>query len=99
MQISRLASFMKPSSLLTNQIVRPSVKSFAATTISTPVEDVKTEPRFLEQVELFFNRAAAKTNVPEHYLDLIRTCDTIIRFNIPIQRDNGTLENVTCYRA
>ena len=60
---------------------------------------MKTEPRFLEQVELFFHRAASKTGVPQHYLDLIRTCDTIIRFNIPIHRDNGNLETITCYRA
>jgi glutamate dehydrogenase (NAD(P)+) len=32
-------------------------------------------------------------------LDLIRSCDTIARFNIPIRRDNGKLETITCYRA
>jgi len=59
----------------------------------------KEEPRFLEQVQMFFNRAAAKTGISEDYLDLIKTCDTVIRFNIPLRRDNGTIENITCYRA
>lgn len=57
------------------------------------------EPRFLEQVELFFNRAAAKTNIQEDYLEQIKSCDTVVRFNIPLVRDNGTVESVTCYRA
>jgi glutamate dehydrogenase (NAD(P)+) len=57
------------------------------------------EPRFLEQVELFFNRAAAKTGISDDYLELIRSCDAVIRFRIPVKRDNGNLESITCYRA
>jgi glutamate dehydrogenase (NAD(P)+) len=57
------------------------------------------EPRFLEQVEYFFNRAAAKTGISKDYLELIRTCDNIIRFSFPIRLDNGTIETITGYRA
>jgi hypothetical protein len=57
------------------------------------------EPRFLEQVKMFFNRAASKTGIPQDYLDLIMACDTVIRFSIPIRRDNGTIQNIICYRA
>jgi glutamate dehydrogenase (NAD(P)+) len=32
-------------------------------------------------------------------MTFIKTCDTVIRFNIPIRRDNGKIENVTAYRA
>jgi glutamate dehydrogenase (NAD(P)+) len=64
-----------------------------------PRSDPKMEPRFLEQVELFFNRAAAKTGISKDYLELIRTCDNVIRFSIPIRRDNGTIESIICYRA
>jgi hypothetical protein len=53
------------------------------------VTDPEKEPRFLEQVELFFNRAASKTGISKDYLELIRTCDNVIRFSIPIRRDNG----------
>jgi glutamate dehydrogenase (NAD(P)+) len=54
--------------------------------------DKNGEPRFLEQVELFFNRAASRTNVPKDYLDMIKICDNVIRFAIPIKRDNGQME-------
>ena len=54
-----------------------------------PRSDPKLEPRFLEQVELFFNRAASKTGIAKDYLELIRTCDNVIRFSIPIRRDSG----------
>lgn len=64
-----------------------------------PRSDTTMEPRFLEQVELFFNRAAAKTGISKDYLELIRTCDNVIRFSIPIRRDNGQIESVICYRA
>jgi glutamate dehydrogenase (NAD(P)+) len=57
------------------------------------------EPRFLEQVKMFFNRASSKTGVPQDYLDMIMACDTVVRFSIPIRRDNGTIQSITCYRA
>ena len=63
------------------------------------IKEMKEEPRFLEQVELFFNRAAAKTGIPDDYLELIRSCDTVIRFFFPLRRDNGSIETITCYRA
>jgi hypothetical protein len=56
------------------------------------------ETRFLEQVKLFFDNAASKTDIPKEYLELIKSCNTVIRFNIPLKRDNGKIETVTCYR-
>lgn len=50
-------------------------------------------------MKLFFDRAASKTGIPQEYLDLIKVCNTVIRFNIPLKRDNGKIEVVTCYRA
>jgi len=64
-----------------------------------PKLDEFEEPRFLEQVKLYFDRAASKTGIPQDYLNLIKACDTVIRFNIPLRRDNGKIETVTCYRA
>lgn len=63
-----------------------------------PKLDEFQEPRFLEQVKLFFDRAASKTDIPQEYLGLIKACNTVIRFNIPLRRDNGTIETITCYR-
>mmetsp|Transcript_46901 Transcript_46901/g.63633 ORF Transcript_46901/g.63633 Transcript_46901/m.63633 type:complete len:171 (+) Transcript_46901:84-596(+) len=63
------------------------------------IKDQKKEARFLEQVQMFFNKAADKTGIPKDYLEMIRACDTIIRFTFPIKRDNGEIEMITCYRA
>jgi len=30
---------------------------------------------------------------------MIKACNTVVRFNIPLRRDNGKLETITCYRA
>ena len=62
-------------------------------------EEIKKEPRFLEQVKLFFDRAASKTGISQDYLDLIMSCDCIIRFSFPVRRDNGSIENIIGYRA
>ena len=63
-----------------------------------PKLDQNLEPRFLEQVKLFYNDAAKITGIEEQYLNLIKSCQTVVRFNIPLRRDNGNLETVTCYR-
>jgi hypothetical protein len=56
------------------------------------------EPRFLEQVKLFYAAASEKTGIDPQYLNLIKACKSVVRFNIPLRRDDGTLETVTCYR-
>jgi glutamate dehydrogenase (NAD(P)+) len=33
------------------------------------------------------------------YLNVIKSCNAVVRFNIPLKRDNGKIENITCYRA
>lgn len=63
-----------------------------------PKLDEFEEPRFLEQVKLFFNHAAAKTGIDPEFLELIKACQTVIRFNIPLRRDDGSLETIACYR-
>ena len=60
--------------------------------------DENEEPRFLEQVKMFFDRASSKTDIPEEYLQTIKACNSVVRFNIPLRRDNGKIETVTCYR-
>jgi glutamate dehydrogenase (NAD(P)+) len=48
---------------------------------------------------LFIEHAARKTNVPDDILKYILACDHALRFQIPIRRDNGIIETLTCYRA
>ena len=57
------------------------------------------EPRFLEQVKLFLKRASGNTTIPKDIYNLIECCNSVIRFNIPLVRDNGDLETIPCYRA
>lgn len=64
-----------------------------------PVKDEQQEPRFLEMVKMHFDKAAKYTNVSPDLLSYIKECDTVVRFNIPLQKDDGTLEILTCYRA
>ena len=63
-----------------------------------PKLDENNEPRFLEQVKLFYADAAQATGISDEYLNLIKACQTVVRFNIPLRRDNGSLETITCYR-
>ena len=43
--------------------------------------------------------AATKANIKPDMLKFLMACDNVIRFQIPIVRDNGNLEVLTCYRA
>lgn len=72
-------------------------RAFAAQNFG-PKLDENEEPRFLEQVKLFYNDAANVTGIDAQYLRLIAACQTVVRFNIPLRRDNGDLETITCYR-
>ena len=50
-------------------------------------------------MKLHFNNAAAKTGIDKQYLELIQACQAVVRFNIPLRMDDGSLRVVTCYRA
>lgn len=57
------------------------------------------EPRFLDQVRMFMERAAKSTDIPPDMYELIQSCASVIRFNIPLQMDNGEIRTIPCYRA
>lgn len=48
---------------------------------------------------MVIENAAQKVNIRPDMLRFIMACDNVIRFQIPIVRDNGQLEVLTCYRA
>ena len=87
-----------PFVILLSALTCTELGHFAAAQKFGPKLDENNEPRFLEQVKLFFNDAASKTGIEEEYLNLIKACQTVVRFNIPLRRDNGSLETITCYR-
>ena len=57
------------------------------------------EPRFMEQVQMFVDDAASKIDIRPDMLEFLGACDSALRFQIPIHRDDGTIETLTCYRA
>jgi hypothetical protein len=56
-----------------------------------PKLDAHGEPRFLEQVKLFYANAAPKTGISDEKLNHIKACEALVRFNIPLRMDDGSL--------
>ena len=54
---------------------------------------------FFGQVNQMFDKAAAHTDHDRGVLHQIRACDNIIRFEFPIQRDDGTIQVIRGYRG
>ena len=97
---SRVASKTLTSASARTMVI-PAQKKWTTTpgqTEGTSTDD-KPEPRFLEMVKMHFDKAAKYTNVSPDLLNLIKECNSMVRFNIPLQKDDGSLEILTCYRA
>jgi len=62
-------------------------------------KDIEQEPNFLQQVQLYFDESAKRTNVRPDMLNIMKNCCAIMTFQIPLKRDNGTIEVLTAYRA
>ena len=86
--------------ILTSSYLSVSARPFAAGAQPKfgPKLDQHGEPRFLEQVKLFYAHAAAKTGISDEKLNKIKACEALVRFNIPLRMDNGSIETITCYR-
>ena len=100
-QISRFQSAFTPGkSPLHSNSFSVSQRAFAAGGQPKfgPKLDAHGEPRFLEQVKLFYANAAPKTGISDEKLNHIKACEALVRFNIPLRRDDGSLETITCYR-
>jgi hypothetical protein len=73
-------------------------RPFAAKVTNVGKLDANGEPRFLENVKLFLARAAQNTNIPADILKYIEACHAVVRFNIPLKMDDGTIRTIPCYR-
>mmetsp|Transcript_15460 Transcript_15460/g.15436 ORF Transcript_15460/g.15436 Transcript_15460/m.15436 type:complete len:496 (+) Transcript_15460:27-1514(+) len=58
-----------------------------------------TEPNFLEMVNMYFDKAAKHTDIKPEVLELIKTCDTVLRVTLPLKRDDGSIKYYKAYRA
>ncbi|WP_263790154.1 Glu/Leu/Phe/Val family dehydrogenase [Salinibacter sp.] len=54
---------------------------------------------FFGEVNQMFDEAAARTDHPRGVLHQIRACDNIIRFEFPIERDDGSIQVIRGYRG
>lgn len=75
-----------------NPTRQEAIPAVDATVVSQP-------PTFLESIDLFFNRAAALTNIEGGLLEVIKSCNNIVEFHFPIQRDDGSVQVLKGYRA
>ncbi|CAK76630.1 unnamed protein product (macronuclear) [Paramecium tetraurelia] len=57
------------------------------------------EGTFLDQVMAYFNKAAGHTKISQDKLDFYKSTDIVIKFNLPLVRDDGTYVCVPAYRA
>jgi glutamate dehydrogenase/leucine dehydrogenase len=48
---------------------------------------------------MFLARAAKKTDISDDMYKVIESCNTIIKFNIPLKMDSGEIKTVECFRA
>eukprot|EP00898_Chlorokybus_atmophyticus_P004157 jgi/Chlat1/4742/Chrsp308S08924 len=58
-----------------------------------------TDPAFLESVNMYFDDAAAKSDVSPDLLANIKACRNILRIKFPIKRLDGHIEMVEAFRA
>jgi len=57
------------------------------------------EPKFLEMVKLFFDKAGTHIDIPKYYMDVIKNAKAVVRFNFPLVRDDGSIEVITAFRS
>ena len=57
------------------------------------------EPRFLEMVEEYFNAAALFAGIREDRIDLLKKANTTLKVQIPLVKDDGTIEIIPAYRC
>lgn len=57
-----------------------------------PVTNPDEEPRFLEMVKMYFDRASAHTAIDKGLLEVIKGCNAVLRVSFPIKRDDGSVE-------
>lgn len=55
--------------------------------------------RFFEQVNKYFDKAAAHTDLPPGVLDQIKRCNSVLHITFPLRRDDGSIANIDAWRA
>jgi len=67
---------------------------------SSQPTDLESEPNFLNMVKQFYGKACLSLpEVPKYYLEVIKHCKSVVCFNFPLVRDDGSIESISAYRA
>lgn len=56
-------------------------------------------PSFFDDVNQYFDQAAALTDYPQGLLSHIRACNSVYRFDFPLRRANGIIEVIRAWRV
>jgi len=89
---SQVASRLLPGAIVCNKFstnIKP----------SRSVDPEQVEPRFLEMVKQYFDEAGKYTTIPPDMLELYKNCNTVLKIQFPLVRDNGKIEFIAAYRA
>ena len=74
--------------------------NFPVTKLNTKENQIsQNEPDFLEMINLYFDRTCETLDLPKSYLEVIKKAKVAITFNIPLVRDNGSIEIITGYKC
>ena len=98
--LKNLRLFSYRLKLKTSKSIKPTfVKTNKVNFSSTPT-GLENEPDFLNMVKNFFNKACnTLPDIPKHYMEVVRHCKSVVTFNFPLVRDDGSIESITAYRA
>ena len=70
-----------------------------STSAPQPNAEAESSDGFFGEVNQMFDEAAVLTDYPRGVLHQIRACDNIIRFEFPIERDDGSIQVIRGYRG
>jgi len=97
---------LSSSRVLSQNILRRAVPQYASSrrSYSTPAhtvtqEEIDAEPRFLECFKMFFDKAAALTNLKAGIINNMKECNVVLRVEFPIKNEHGDIDIITGYRA
>lgn len=62
-------------------------------------EGEEPEPNFLQMAHIYFDEAAKFTGIAQDKISYYKSTDCVVKFTIPLVRDDGTIDSLTAYRA
>jgi len=73
--------------------------SLLARPLASMPAGTESEPRFLEMVKINFDKAVKVAKVEKDLAEVIKACNSLLRVNFPLRRDDGSVEMISGYRA